>query len=74
VANSLAAYRAGIRRFDASLGGTGGCITGAPGNQPTERLVEIFHAEGVTTGIDEGKVRALARWTARSLYERIPVN
>jgi len=36
IANSKVAFDLGIRRFDASLGGTGGCVTGAPGNQPTE--------------------------------------
>jgi len=42
IANSRVAYDLGIRRFDSSLGGTGGCVTGAPGNQPTEGLIRFF--------------------------------
>ncbi len=46
-----AAYRAGVRRFDASLGAAGGCVTGAPGNAPTEGAVERFAEMGVDCGI-----------------------
>jgi len=56
VRNSLAAYRAGIRLFDASLGGTGGCVTGAPGNQSTGELVRAFHQAGVETGIQPSRL------------------
>ena len=49
-----AAYRAGVRRFDASLGAAGGCVTGAPGNAPTEDLVTRFDELGVDCGV-EGK-------------------
>ena len=72
VDNSAAAYAAGIRRFDASLGGTGGCVTGAPGNQPTEGLVRRFHAAGIETGVDEKKVRDLSAAVRRIWYDRIP--
>jgi hydroxymethylglutaryl-CoA lyase len=61
VDNSLAALGLGIRRFDASLGGTGGCVTGAPGNQPTELLVQRLHRAGAETGIDENRLLTLAR-------------
>ncbi len=47
-----AAYRAGVRRFDASLGAAGGCVTGAPGNAPTEGVVERFGELGVDCGVD----------------------
>ncbi len=73
VANSMAAYEIGIRRFDASLGGTGGCVTGAPGNQPTEKLIERFHAGGIFTGIDERKTQALSILAGALLYEKIPL-
>ena len=72
VANSLVALNLGIRRFDASLGGTGGCVTGAPGNQPTEGLVRRFHEAGVTTGIDEKRLGSLAAWIKEHVYDRIP--
>lgn len=73
VSNSKTAYDLGIRRFDASLGGTGGCITGAPGNQPTERLVRFFHQSGVETGLDEKKVFSLKDMIEKELFRKIPL-
>lgn len=55
-----AAYRAGVRRFDASLGAAGGCVTGAPGNAPTEGVVARFEALGVDCGITAAAVADLA--------------
>jgi hydroxymethylglutaryl-CoA lyase len=53
LANCLAAYDVGVRTFDASLGGLGGCphAPGASGNVVTEDLVFMFEAMGVSTGI-----------------------
>jgi len=73
LSNSLAAYDVGIHRFDASLGGTGGCITGAPGNQPTELLVQKFTEFGVDTGIDSKKVTKLTEQIKRELYSKIEI-
>lgn len=73
LANSRTAFDLGIRRFDASLGGTGGCVTGAPGNQPTERLVRLFEASGIETGVDEAGLVTLAKKVRRELFERIPL-
>ncbi|MCW5655365.1 hydroxymethylglutaryl-CoA lyase [Hydrogenophaga sp.] len=54
LANCLAAYDVGVRTFDASLGGLGGCpyAPGASGNVVTEDLVFMFEAMGVRTGVD----------------------
>jgi hydroxymethylglutaryl-CoA lyase len=54
LANCLAAYDVGVRTFDASLGGLGGCpfAPGASGNVVTEDLVFMFEAMGVHTGAD----------------------
>ena len=54
LANCLAALDAGVRTFDASLGGLGGCpyAPGASGNVVTEDLVFMFEAMGMATGID----------------------
>ena len=54
LANCLAAYDAGVRTFDASLGGLGGCpyAPGASGNVVTEDLVFMFEAMGIRTGVD----------------------
>ncbi len=60
LANCLAAYDAGVRSFDASLGGLGGCpyAPGASGNVVTEDLVFMFEAMGVATGVDLPKLFA----------------
>jgi hydroxymethylglutaryl-CoA lyase len=74
VANSKTVYDLGIRRFDSSLGGTGGCVTGAPGNQPTEKLVVSFHSLGIKTGLDEEMIFSLAQKVQRELYAKIPLD
>ncbi|MFS2166473.1 hydroxymethylglutaryl-CoA lyase [Variovorax sp. Varisp62] len=60
IANCLAAWDEGVRTFDASLGGLGGCpyAPGASGNAVTEDLVFMFEAMGVRTGIDLEKLIA----------------
>jgi hydroxymethylglutaryl-CoA lyase len=60
LANCLAAWEEGVRTFDASLGGLGGCpyAPGASGNVVTEDLVFMFEAMGVRTGIDIAKLFA----------------
>ena len=54
LANVLAAIDAGASRFDASLGGLGGCpyAPGASGNVSTEDLVHALELMGYDTGID----------------------
>jgi hydroxymethylglutaryl-CoA lyase len=54
IANALAALDAGVRRFDASLGGLGGCpfAPGASGNVAIEDLAHCFEHMGVDTGLD----------------------
>jgi hydroxymethylglutaryl-CoA lyase len=54
LANSLAAFEAGVRIFDSSLAGLGGCphAPGASGNVATEDLAFMFEAMGISTGVD----------------------
>ena len=54
LANVDAALDVGVRRFDASLGGLGGCpyAPGASGNVVTDDLVFMLEAMGLRTGID----------------------
>ena len=54
LANCLAAFDVGVRTFDSSQGGLGGCpyAPGASGNVVTEDLVFMFEAMGIDTGID----------------------
>ncbi|GAB1577712.1 hydroxymethylglutaryl-CoA lyase [Bordetella petrii] len=60
LANCLAAWDEGVRTFDSSLGGLGGCpyAPGASGNVVTEDLVFMFEAMGIRTGIDLDKLLA----------------
>jgi hydroxymethylglutaryl-CoA lyase len=60
LANCLAAYDVGVRTFDASLGGLGGCpyAPGASGNVVTEDLVFMFEAMGLRTGVDLDRIIA----------------
>jgi len=54
LANVLVGLQMGVRDFDASVGGMGGCpyAPGAAGNLATEDLVYMLHGMGVSTGID----------------------
>lgn len=54
LANAWQAIECGIRKFDASAGGLGGCpfAPGAAGNLATEDLVSLLHQAGFHTGID----------------------
>jgi len=58
LANALAAIQAGVRIFDTSIGGIGGCpfAPGAAGNLATEDLVFMAYKMGLGTGIDFEKL------------------
>ncbi|MBK6007306.1 hydroxymethylglutaryl-CoA lyase [Ramlibacter ginsenosidimutans] len=58
LANVAAAIECGIRRFDASLGGLGGCpfAPGASGNIVMEDLCFMLDSMGLRTGVDLGKL------------------
>lgn len=60
LANCLAAWDVGVRTFDSSLGGLGGCpyAPGASGNVVTEDLVFMFEAMGIPTGVSIEKLIA----------------
>ena len=60
LANCLAAYDVGVRGFDSSLAGLGGCphAPGASGNVVTEDLVFMFEAMGIRTGVNLQKLFA----------------
>jgi hydroxymethylglutaryl-CoA lyase len=74
LANVLAAYEAGARRFDAALGGLGGCpfAPGASGNICTEDLVNLCDEMGIPTGIDLQKLIALSRTLPALLGHDVP--
>jgi len=60
-ANVFAAWQAGMRRFDACIGGIGGCphAPGASGNVATEDLAYLFASMRVPTGLDFNALIAL---------------
>src|SRR5262249_48949942 len=57
-ANAWQGVKLGVRRFDASLGGIGGCpfAPGAAGNIATDDLIDMLHREGVGTGVDGARL------------------
>lgn len=74
LSNVLAAYEAGARRFDASLGGLGGCpfAPGASGNICTEDLVNMCEEMGIHTGIDLLHLLAMSRRLPALLGHEMP--
>ncbi|WP_400163078.1 hydroxymethylglutaryl-CoA lyase [Brevibacillus sp. TJ4] len=67
LANVLAGYQAGVRRFDASLGGLGGCpfAPKAVGNVCTEDMVNMFCGMNLDTGTNLPKLLETAAWMER---------
>lgn len=71
LANVVAAVDAGVRQFDASLGGLGGCpfAPGATGNIATEDCVYLLETIGLSTGIDLELLLNLRKMLANWLPE-----
>ncbi|GAB1217471.1 hypothetical protein ATERTT37_006710 [Aspergillus terreus] len=69
VANAWEAYRCGLRTFDSSVAGLGGCpfAPGAKGNVASEDLIYMFHNAGVDTGIDLPKLVETGAWISDRL-------
>ena len=69
LANVAAALELGIRCFDASTGGTGGCpyAPGAAGNLATEDLVYLLDREGLAHGVDLDALLVAAREISQTL-------
>jgi hydroxymethylglutaryl-CoA lyase len=69
LANVHAALEAGVRAFDSSLGGLGGCpyAPGATGNIVTEDLAFMLAAMGMETGIDLDKLVKVRRILSENL-------
>ena len=69
----MAGYEAGVRKFDSSLGGLGGCpyAPGASGNLATEDLVSLFDEEGIETGVDLERLTQISAWLERDVLKRL---
>lgn len=74
IANAWAAYQAGVRIFDASLGGLGGCpfAPKATGNIATEDLIYMMERSGIDTAIDLEAAIATNHWFAEKLGRQLP--
>lgn len=75
-ANALAAFEVGVRTFDVSAGGLGGCpfAPGAAGNTATEDLIFMFNGMDVTTGVDLEKQFAASALMEAVLGRPLPSN
>ena len=74
IANAWAGVEAGVTRFDASLGGVGGCpfVPRATGNIATEDLVYMFERAGIDTGVDLDAAIRSAEWLEARLDHDLP--
>ena len=74
LANVLAALERGVTRFDASIGGLGGCpyAPGATGNIVTEDLVHMLEDMGVDTGVDLDALIACAHLAQDIVGRELP--
>jgi hydroxymethylglutaryl-CoA lyase len=69
VANVHAAYQFGLRVFDSSVSGLGGCpyAKGATGNVATEDVVYLLHGLGADTGVDLDALVDCGGWISAHL-------
>ncbi|HMC80090.1 MAG TPA: hydroxymethylglutaryl-CoA lyase [Acidimicrobiia bacterium] len=74
LANAYAALERGVTRFDASIGGLGGCpyAPGASGNIATEDLVHMVEDQGRDTGISLERLIAAAHLAEEIVGRRLP--
>jgi hydroxymethylglutaryl-CoA lyase len=74
LANVLTAYDLGIREFDASVGGLGGCpyAPGATGNIATEEVVHMLEDMGIATGIDLDALIEVAATAEKMVGRTLP--
>lgn len=74
LANVLAAWELGVRQFDGSVGGMGGCpyAPGASGNAASEDLVYTFEAMGVATGVNLERLTAVGALAEALVGRELP--
>ena len=73
VANVYASYRFGLRAFDSSIAGLGGCpyAKGATGNVATEDVVYLLHGLGADTRIDLDALVDCGAWISAALNREV---
>lgn len=69
VANAVTAYNLGLRVFDSSVGGLGGCpySPGARGNLASEDIIYTFEKMGISTGVDLEKLVRIGHWINKNI-------
>jgi len=74
VANVIAGLQMGLRTFDGSIGGVGGCpyAPGAAGNAASEDLIQVLEDMGWNTGIDLGRACEAGAFLADALGRELP--
>ncbi|MDI9334344.1 MAG: hydroxymethylglutaryl-CoA lyase [Cytophagales bacterium] len=74
LANVLASVQSGVARFDASLGGLGGCpyAPGASGNISSEDAIHMLDAMGYQTGVDLSRLLPIARQIPTIVSHEVP--
>jgi hydroxymethylglutaryl-CoA lyase len=72
VANVMKSFELGLRVFDSSIAGLGGCpfARGATGNLATEDIVYMFEKLGVSTGVDLDKLVETGAWISHRLGQQ----
>ena len=67
--NAVVGLEQGIRTFDSSVAGLGGCpySKGATGNVATEDLLHCLHSLGATTGVDVERMADIGNWISKEL-------
>jgi len=75
LANIYAALEEGVKIFDSSVSGLGGCpyATGASGNVATEDVLYMLHWSGLKTGVDLDAMIEISIWISEKL-ERSPAS
>ncbi len=73
LANTVASLDMGIRQFDTSVAGLGGCpyAPGATGNVATEAVAALLHDRGFTTGIDLARLMEAGQYIRNALREEV---
>ena len=75
LANIYASLEIGVRTFDASVAGLGGCpyAAGASGNVATEDVVYMLHGLGMDTGVDLDQLVDIGQWIS-AILQREPAS
>jgi len=76
LANVLVSLDFGIKTFDSSVGGLGGCpyAIGASGNLPTEDLVYMLHGMKLKTGVRLDKLIQVSQWIENKIGRTLPAH